>query len=68
MADPLSRKHQLPKTIKKRTQVDRVCDHVLVTEIDNFKKAPSNTHVFFDAYTIIYGFSEACKMLERVRK
>lgn len=65
--DPLGRKHQLPRQPNQRSIIDAVCNHVLRTEKKSFEKNPSASHVYFDAYTMIHGWSTACEMLRKVR-
>lgn len=67
MADPLGRKHQIPRTPNKRHQIDRCADYVMKKELKNFKKNPSSAHIYMDAYSVIFGHEEAYKALEKAR-
>jgi hypothetical protein len=67
MADPLGRKHQIQRIPKNRWQVDKVCQYVMDKERRNFTKKPTATHIFFDAYAVVYGQEEAFKMLNTIR-
>lgn len=67
MADPLGRKHQVPRSVKNRSQVNRVCDYVLEAERKDFLKSPSANHIYFEAYLVIFGSDEAYKMLSILR-
>lgn len=68
--DPLGRRTQLPRTATNRAQVDRVCDWVLDSASikAEFLKKPSANHVYFDAYSVIFGMAAAGEMLRKVWK
>jgi glutaredoxin len=68
MADPLGRKHTTIHKPKNRHQIDRVCDYVLFAKRKDFAKKPSADHVYFDAYSVIYGTDEAYKMLTKAKE
>jgi hypothetical protein len=70
MADPLGRKHTTIHKPKNRHHVDSICDHILTHEKTDFhhgKRKPSAQHVYFDAFAVMYGVEEACKMLDEAR-
>lgn len=67
MADPLGRKHQIDRIPKNRWQVNNVADYVMKNELKNFNKKPSSSHIYFDAYSLVYGSEEAYKMLDKAR-
>ena len=66
--DPLGRRTQLPRTVTNRAQVDRVCDWVLDVMKADFEVRPSANHVYFDAYSVIFGMPAAGEMLRKTYK
>lgn len=64
--DPLGRNHTTIHKPTNRHAVDRVCHYILNTEEKDFcsgDERPRWSHVFFDAYVVVYGYEEAIKML-----
>lgn len=71
MADPLGRKYQVPRKVKNRHHVDSVCQYILEHEKNDFLRGnhkPAITHVYYDAYAVIYGIEPANLMLIEARK
>lgn len=68
MADPLGRKHQTVRKPQNRSVVDHVCNFVLTHHWEEFEKKPATTHVYFSAYSVIFGSTAAYEMLEKARK
>jgi hypothetical protein len=66
--DPLGRNHQIERKPKNRWQIDRVCDHVMLTTYESFKDNPSSLSIYYDAYCVVFGNDEAFKMLQRTRE
>lgn len=66
--DPLGRNHQTVKRPTNRSNVDSVCNFILKHEQKSFMKKPSIAHVYFDAYSVIFGNPAAVEMLKGARK
>lgn len=65
------RKHQTVKKPKNRAQVDSVCNYILMHEEEDFFKGdnkPSAKHVYYDAYSVMFGSVEAGQMLAEARE
>lgn len=68
MADPLGRKHTTLHKPRNRHQVDRCADYVMDKEKKSFLKKPSSSHIYFDAYALMFGVDTAHDMLFEARK
>jgi hypothetical protein len=49
--------------LERETLINDVIEYVLDTEQEDFYENPTQTHVYYLAYSIKYGELEACKIL-----
>ena len=69
--DPLGRNHSIVRKPLNRHHVDAVCDYILVHEEKDFfagDERPSVNHVYYDAYVVLFGSSQAIGMLTRAQE